>query len=310
MGFGRFLVVRLVWAVFALWLAVTLAFAASILPKPPPERIICGGERARTECLVDLEYDEEHTLVQRYRHFLSGLVRDRSLGASLTTGQDTGAVARAALPVTASLVGLALLLAIGAAVPLALTREWPARLLGLVLGSVYAAFLLGFWALYLLWTRLGWAPTGGYCDLLGGHADCGGFGDWLSHLLLPATVLAVFPAAIYARLIRTSLVRVRASEDKEHAGRRIVLPFARVVARDFGFLVGAAVFVEVLFSLPGLGQMLTSGVAANDRLATGTALAYAAALAIGVHLAVDLVVGALDRDLRRSWPVAAMPVPA
>ena len=310
MGFGRFFVVRLTWAVVAFWLAVTVAFFAS-LPAPAREPVYCGSERlARCVRPPSEDYDADHTFAQRYRHFISSLAQERSPGSSLISGQDTGAVARAAMAVTASLVGLALLLAIGAAVPLALAREWPARLLGLLLGSAYAAFLLGFWALRLFGVGLGWAPVGGYCGLLDPHADCGGVGDWFSHLLLPATVLAVFPAAIYARVIRSSLLRVRASKEKDHGVRRIVLPFARVVARDFGFLVGAAVFVEAIFGLPGLGDMLTSAIDAKDRLAVEAALVYASALAIGVHLAVDLVVGALDRDLRRSWPVAAMPVPA
>ena len=42
MSFRRFFLVRLGWAAFGIWLAVNLAFVASILPKPPLERIICG----------------------------------------------------------------------------------------------------------------------------------------------------------------------------------------------------------------------------------------------------------------------------
>ncbi len=60
MSFRRFFLVRLGWAALGLWLAVTIAFVAAILPKPPRERIICGGPRRYTQARED--YDDVHTL--------------------------------------------------------------------------------------------------------------------------------------------------------------------------------------------------------------------------------------------------------
>jgi len=236
-------------------------------------------------------------------------VRDGSPGVTQIGGQDVGRAARAALPVTASVVALALGLAVAAAVLLALLRAPFARLPGYVAVGSFATFLFGLGVLYLFAFRLGRAPPTGYCDLIDAHSDCGGARDWLSHLIVPAALLALFPAAVYARLVREGRSLVRKSKQPERAARRVALPLARVVGRDFGFLIGAAVFVEAAFSLPGLGQMVALGTSASDRMAVQAALVYAAVLAIAVHFLVDVIVAAFDPDLRAGWPFADMPSP-
>ena len=307
MTFRRFFFVRLGWAALGLFLAVNLAFVAAILPKPPLERIICGSAPCIPQGAED--YDNVHTLPQRYRHFLSLLMRDGSPGVSRLSGQDTGQMARAALPVTASVVAVALVLAIGVALLLAMIRGPFARLPGYVVGGAFATFLFGIGVSYLFGFKLGRAPPSGYCDFLYAHSDCGGARDWLSHLIVPAVLLALFPAVVYARLVREGRSLIRNSKEPERAARRLALPLARVVGRDFGFLIGAAVFVEAAFSLPGIGQMLATGTSAYDRPAVSAALVYASVLAITVHFLVDLIVGALDSDLRADWPLAGLPSP-
>ena len=118
-------------------------------------------------------------------------------------------------------------------------------------------------------SRSGRAPPTGYCNFFHAQPDCGGALDWLSHVIVPAALLALFPAVVYARLVREGRSLIRKSKEPERAARRLALPLARVVGRDFGFLIGAAVFVEAAFSLPGLGQMVASGTVAYDRLAVG-----------------------------------------
>jgi len=310
-SFRRFFLVRLAWATLGIWLAVTLAFGAAIGRAPPRVRIICGGERASNSCIDPRfeDYDDVHSVPERYRHFLSRLVRDGSAGVSRLGGQDTGRLARAALPVTASVVALALLLAMGTAVLLASLRGRSARLLGYLSAGSFAAFLFGLWVSYLFGAKLGRAPPSGYCDVFHAHSDCGGVFDWLSHLIVPAALLAIFPAAVYARLLREGRSLLRKSDETAQAVRRLGLPLLRVAGRDFGFLIGAAVFVESAFSLPGLGQMVATGTTGFDRLALETTLVYAAVLAIAVHFLVDVIVAAFDPDLRAGWPFADMPSP-
>ena len=255
------------------------------------------------------EYDNVHTLPERYRHFLSLLVRNGSPGVSRVSGQDTGHMARAALPVTASVVAVALGLAIAAALLLAMIRGPFARLPSYVVGGSFATFLVAIGVSYLFGFKLGRAPPSGYCNFFHANADCGGARDWLYHLVVPAALLALFPAVVYARIVREGRSLIRNSKEPERATRRLALPLARVVGRDFGFLIGAAVFVEAAFSLPGIGQMVASGTTAFDRPAVGAALVYAAVLALAVHFVVDLIVAALDSDLRGDWPFAGLPSP-
>ncbi len=88
-------------------------------------------------------------------------------------------MARAALPVTASVVAVALGLAIAVALLLAMIRA-PSQAAGLRGGRSLATFLFGIAVFYLLGFKLGRAPPTGYCDFFYAHSDCGGARDWLS----------------------------------------------------------------------------------------------------------------------------------
>jgi peptide/nickel transport system permease protein len=102
----RFMIRRLLWAVF-LFIAVTLVtYVIFFLAPANPERIICGGERARTECLEQArqELSLDRPIIVQYEKFLERLVIDRDLGKSYITEQSVNTIIKDAAPVTASLV--------------------------------------------------------------------------------------------------------------------------------------------------------------------------------------------------------------
>jgi peptide/nickel transport system permease protein len=130
--------------------------------------------------------------------------------------------------------------------------------------------------------------------------------------VLPVVTLSLFPAAIYTRIVHAGVADVRAAQSKEkrrELSRRFRLVMARVAGRDFGWMIGAAFLVESAFAIPGLGRAADASISYSDPLILEAALLYASALAIAVHFVVDLVVGALDSDLRAQWPVAGIPKP-
>ena len=102
----RFMIRRLLWAVF-LFIAVTLVtYVIFFLAPANPERIICGGERARTECLEQAreELALDRPIIVQYGKFLERLVIHRDLGKSYITEQSVNTIVADAAPVTASLV--------------------------------------------------------------------------------------------------------------------------------------------------------------------------------------------------------------
>jgi peptide/nickel transport system permease protein len=251
---------------------------------------------------ADAYFDES------YWDFLARLVGERSLGEPFLGGPPVGEWALNATPATLSLLLFAFLFASVIALPLGIIwgRRRPGRitrpmkaLSALLFGlSVYAiALLLIYWVGWK-WSLL---PLGGYCDLIDPATACGGLADWARALILPGISLGLFFAAVYLRLV-SGLVRnaERAREDGDDAARRrAVLSYVKLVGRDFGFAVGFATFVEVVFGIPGLGGAFLSGLDGSDPPVMEGILIAATLLAMGANLAVDLAVAALEPSFRR-----------
>lgn len=325
MSFWRFVLVRLAWAAFGLLLAVTIVFVITRVLVSPIE--ICreaGGERpdafARCYRAYTEQLDLNEPIHERYLHFLSGLVADPSGARSLATGRDTGPIVRHALPPTAAIVGaamvFALLLAAAAGIAWSrVARKWDRVIrLPIYLTVGLSPVFLG----WLLARAVGYewpVPNFGGCSpsIASEGAGCGETREWLSHLVLPAVTLGLFFAGVYTRMVRTGIGDIRAisgTKERRELKRRFVLVLARVAGRDFGWAVGVAVLVESLFVIPGLGRTAVGSVSNADPFLLETVLLYAVLLAIAVHFMVDVVVAALDADLRAEWPVAGMPRPA
>jgi peptide/nickel transport system permease protein len=308
---------------FGLWLAATVVFLMFFVLLPAPERNFVGGSQARPT-VVEWAHKEFHfgaPVQERYAYFLWRLVAHQSPGPSADPAEearpiDSGYLAREALPATASLVAAAFVvaLALSGVAGSALARVRWRRIFNL---PIYLAFglspiIVGLLLSYYVGHRWRLTPVAGYCDFFNPSrgAGCGGPGDWLAHLVLPAITLSLFFAAIYTRVVLASVLAVRAAKEPEQRKklrRRLVLVLGRVVGRDFGFAVGLAIFVEYLFGIPGLGRGVLLSINRHTFIEVQAFVLYAAFLAIAVHFVVDVVVGALDPDLRAEWPVAGMP---
>lgn len=153
----------------------------------------------------------------------------------------------------------------------------------------------------------------GYCPLRATHGfQCHGLEPWLSSLVLPAITLGLCFAAIYGRWwaasFRDGVAEYRkevqeghdASEARRGLRRYYGLAFARLLSRDFGFAIGFATFVEVVFELPGLGHTVFSASyhGSNAAVVAG-ALVAASVLAAGVSFFVDVACAAIDPRFRR-----------
>jgi len=323
-SFRRFVLVRLGWALIGLSLAVTITFVITRVLLSPIDWCGDGESMQQSRCYraIGEELELDDPVHERYLHFVWRLVKHQSPGRSpVIGGAESGHLAREVLPVTAALVSGALVLALALAAAAGIGwshvgARWD-RLIRLPIYLVVglAPFFLGLVLSYLLGFKWKLTPIVGYCDLINPPEDlgCGGLHDWLAHLVLPVITLALFPAAIYTRIVHAGVADVRAAQSKEgrrELSRRFRLVMARVAGRDFGWMIGAAFLVESAFAIPGLGRAADASISYSDPLILEAALLYASALAIAVHLVVDLIVAALDSDLRAQWPVAGIPKPA
>ena len=180
--------------------------------------------------------------------------------------------------------------------------------LALLAGSA-PPFWLGLLLVLLFAIQLRWLPVSGMEDMAGD----GGVLDVLRHLVLPAITTALGPAAIIARIVRSSVIEAlgrphvrvarakglpRARLIKRHVIRNALPPIITITGLQLGYLLGGALLTEVVFAWPGLGSLLYDSITARDLpviQATTLLIAFAFVLA---NILVDMINAALDPRLR------------
>ena len=176
--------------------------------------------------------------------------------------------------------------------------------LGLVLIAVFAVGMGPLPGLF---------PTGGLHSTDVDPASLAGVLDTLWHLVLPVTTLTLAYLADYALIMRGSLLdelgsdylttaRAKGLRDivvrNRHAVPNALLPTATVIALDFGFVVGGAITVETIFSIPGLGLLTTDALRVPDFwLLQGVFLLTSAGVIVAILIA-NLIYGLLDPRVR------------
>ena len=180
----------------------------------------------------------------------------------------------------------------------------------LVFGSI-PPYWLGLVLVMIFALTLRWLPTTGMYDII----DPGGLRDLLRHLVLPAVATAAAPAAIITRMVRTSMVEILAQDYVRVARakgipRRIILwrhvlrnalpPIATIAGLQLGYLLGGALFTEVVFAWPGLGYQLDSSIVARDVPVVQAAVMLIALMFVLVNLAVDMLNAIIDPRIRVS----------
>ncbi len=243
-----------------------------------------------------------------------GAALQGDLGSSLRTGRSITGDLTLRFPVTLELTLLSLVIALALALPLgiaaALNRgRWPdyAASVFALLGLSVPGFFLGILLILLFSLRLGWLPPAGYVPFT---ED-----PWqnLRHMLLPALSLGLILAAATTRIVRSALLEVlgrdyvRTAKAKgaapatvvlRHALRNALIPVVTVVGLQFGALLGGAVIIEQVFSLPGVGRFALEGINLRDYPVVQGAVLLIAAAFIVVNLIVDLIYALVDPRVR------------
>jgi peptide/nickel transport system permease protein len=180
----------------------------------------------------------------------------------------------------------------------------------LVFGSI-PPYWLGLVLVMIFALALRWLPTTGMYDII----DPGGLRDLLRHLVLPAVATAAAPAAIITRMVRTSMVDILAQDYVRvarakgiprhvilwrHVLRNALPPIATIAGLQLGYLLGGALFTEVVFAWPGLGYQLDSSIVARDVPVVQAAVMLIALMFVLVNLAVDMLNAIIDPRIRVS----------
>jgi peptide/nickel transport system permease protein len=252
--------------------------------------------------------------VQRYLEWLGGVLHG-DLGRSLVSRQPVVDVLGARLAVTGELVGLAFVISLGLAIPLALlAARWPNQFvdrLNAVISTTGLSvpnYVLALLLVLLFAVTLGWFPAIGYTSLTESVPDN------LTSLTLPALAIAFPLLCFYARSLRSDLVDQMQGEDYimtarakglgpwhillRHAFRNSAFGLITIVGLNISGLIGATVIIEAIFSLPGIGQYLLQGINTRDYIVLQAIVIVFAIITVLANLVVDVLYAVLDPRIR------------
>lgn len=303
-------------ALFAAGLAlVSLLVFAVLRVLPGDVAHVVGGTTATPDQLAALRdaYGLDRPLVEQYLQWASGLLHG-DLGRSLLTDTPVVDEVRARAQVTLPLVALALLVAIGAGLPVGV---WAGLRHERRAGRAVAVAVQAAAAVPVVWAGLllvlllsqgvglvGLLPSQGFPR--DGWADPGAA---LRALVLPALTIGLVEGAVLARFTRSAVLEASGQDylrtaaaagltrDQallRHGLPTVSLSVLSVLGLQAASLVTGAVLVEALFVLPGLGTMLASDVGDRDLVAVQGEIVALTALVLVIGLAVDLVHRFLD----------------
>jgi peptide/nickel transport system permease protein len=319
---ARYIIRRLAGMVLLLILVSAVTFIVfNVFPSTDPAALRAGRqpspeviERIR----VDLGLDRP--LYEQFFDYIKGVFLHADFGRSYVSNVDVLDQIRQNLPATISLtiggvvVWLTFGLSIGIISAVRHRTIFDRLSIGLSLIAISApVYWLGLVALYLF------APDFGVFGLgfVGGQGSYVPFsqdpGKWFESLILPWFVLATTFAAVYARLLRGSLLDVlgedyirtaRAKGLRErtvvlkHGVRSAITPVVTVLGLDIGILLGGAILTESVFNIPGVGRLAFDAINRGDLpIVQGTVL-FGAFFIVIMNLIVDVLYAFLDPRVR------------
>jgi peptide/nickel transport system permease protein len=325
-----FLFRRLVWAVVLTFVVAVITFVIffvlpSLIHNPTNDR---GLD-------IHPQFDAQGSMPVQFLHFLRHVALHGDLGQSRQADIPVSELLRQRLPVTLSLVAGGMVIWLLIAFPIGILSALRPRSLmdkGFMMVVVAGASAHAVWVSLLLsyffGFRLHWFPISGYCDF---HYNpnsvegCGGPRYWAYHMTLPWIAYGLIFAALYARMIRASLLEVLdedfirtarakgASEARvirRHALRNAMLPVITMLGMDIGIAFGGALFIESIFELPGVGRQFYWSVIYGDVPVTMGITLMISFVVIIANLIVDVLYAVVDPRVAASEGKAGSLVPA
>ena len=311
----------LVWAIKFVAVVLVIATVSFVIVRAAPgdpAQVMAGQTGAADEqMLAQLRQEyglDKPYLVQLASHLQRVLSLD--LGYSYRQQRPVLSLLGERMPATLLLTGTAFLLALVAGIVLGTLAgvragRWSDTLLSVVALLLYAmpVFWLGLMLVLLFSVQLDWLPAFGYATIGVEMPPLRRALDILSHLVLPALSLSAVYLAIYARLMRSSVIEVmhqdfiktarakgltRGRIIAKHILRNAILPVVTVAGMQAGALVGGAVVVETVFAWPGLGRLTYDAVLQRDYPVLLGIFLVMSVLVIVINLLTDAIYRAID----------------
>ena len=313
---GSYILKRLVAAIPVLiGVSVLVFFIMAMIPGDPALAIL--GAYATPENVAKLNADLglDKPLVQRYFIWLGNMLTG-DFGRSYSQNKPVIDEVMGRFGNTLILAGVAFVLCsilgilagvVSAARQYGLADK--AITFTVLIGISIPSFFLGMILIILFALKLRMFPVSGMYLIYGG----GGLADLANHLVLPASALAVVATGVIARLSRSAMLEVlrqdyiRTARAKGVGERRVIMGHALkaamvsiipVLGIQAGFVVSGAVYIEMVFDWPGIGQMLVNAISQRDVLLVQGGVVVVAACYVLFNIVVDVAQALLDPRIK------------
>lgn len=314
------------WVPLALYAAtvfvlITFNFALPrLMPGDPIDALMALGspnfvQDDETRANLEEYYDLDASLPEQYLSYLGGLAQG-DLGVSIVTNEAVTEELIPRLGWSTLLIVVSIAISIAIGLPTGVHSGWKRGkgvdrgLLGFFLSiQNLPVFFVGSLVLVVLSFKLGLFPLGGATTPFGGFTGIRHVLDIAHHLALPALLMG-FEFATYEYLVMRSsmvselgsdyLVSGRAKGLRErrlkygYAGRNALLPVVTVIGLQFSLAFTSIVFIERIFSYPGVGGYMFEAVGTRDYPAMQGAFLVLTITVVTTNLLVDLLYRRLD----------------
>ena len=308
---------RLVHLVVVLFfVTLFVALLTAMLPGDPVDAIAGFGSPEQKDALREnLGLDDP--VWQQYGRWIGDFVTGDLGGYYSVTGErPVMDRVRDSLPVSLQLMVYAQVLALVIAIPAGVITAYKAGTRADKAANATAFgmlaipnFALALVLAYYVGVEFGWLPVSGYVkpseDLV----------EHIRRMILPTVALAVGQVAVYMRLLRSDMIAtlqedfITMAKSKGVSPRRVLwrhalrpssLTLLTVAGLNVGTLIGGAIIVEVIFSMPGIGTLLYEAIQARQYIALQSLVALIAVGYVLVNFLVDVLYAVLDPRIRHA----------
>ncbi|NLF12336.1 MAG: ABC transporter permease [Anaerolineaceae bacterium] len=301
----RYFLSRLGQSILLLFGIIILVFAMVRITGDPAALMM-----PREATAADIEAFRERMgfndpLIVQFWDFAKGAITG-DFGSSLHFKTPAMPLVLERLPATLQLASIALLMALVVSIPLGLIGGFnPGSLpdsfgrLWALLGQSIPNFWLGLMLIIFFGVKLQWFPTFGR--------------DTWKSVIMPAFVLGLPVMGQLVRLTRSAVLEIR-SEDfirtahskgleprtiyVKHVLRNVAIPLVSVVGVQFGYMLGGSIYIEAIFSWPGMGGLLEQSIGWRDYPLVQAIAVFTSVVVLVLNLLTDLAYAVIDPRIR------------
>jgi len=302
----KYIIKRLLMLIpIILGVVLIVFFIMSLTPGSPGQIIL--GSNAKPEAIASLNHELgfDKPFIQRYLNYVLDAARG-DFGESYFSGKPVFNDIFFKFPTTFTIAFFSVFFASVIGIPLGIfsaIRQYSAFDIAITIFALLMASVPSFWfglmMILVFSLQLGWLPSFGI--------------GTVSHYVLPVACMALPTAAGIMRLTRSTMLETiksdyirtaRAKGAKEssiiwkHSLKNALLPVITVLGMSFAGLLGGSIFIEKVFSIPGLGGLMLSAIVTNDVPVVMGCTIFLATLFCSIMLVLDIIYSFIDPRIK------------